>query len=75
MVKDGLFSLFTVSCCVVCCSDLYNNIPPLHPSNLSILSTVQEVTDYITIQGEHEDFTSLSFLKNLTTINGRSLDE
>jgi len=40
---------------------------------LSILETVQEVTDFVLVQASHPQFRSLSFLRNLQVINGRKL--
>lgn len=43
-------------------------------SQLSALETVQEVTDFVQIQANSNQFRSLSFLKNLRIIHGRKLD-
>jgi len=60
---------------IFCSSDPRFNIPEMHPSELSVLDSVREVTGYVKIQGQHDDFKDLSFLRNLKSINGRQLDE
>lgn len=54
--------------------DRYNKIDPMKMSQLSALETVQEVTDFVQIQANSNQFRSLSFLKNLRIIHGRKLD-
>jgi len=55
-------------------SDRYLKTGPMKPSQLSVLETVQEVTDFVQIQANNVQFRSLSFLKNLKIIHGRKLD-
>lgn len=45
----------------------------MHPDRLEVFSTLREVTGYINIQGDHEDFTNLSYFRNLEVIGGRQL--
>jgi L1 cell adhesion molecule len=47
----------------------------MHPDRLEVFSTLKEVTGYVNIQGEHPDFTNLSYFRNLETIGGRALTE
>jgi len=54
-------------------SDPYMNIAPMSVSMLSILETIQEVTDYVQVQANHYRFRNLSYLKNLQVIQGRNL--
>ena len=50
--------------------DTYNHVPPMHPSRLSVLGSVREVRGYVMVQASHPDFTDLSFLGNLSVIQG-----
>lgn len=45
----------------------------MHPDRLEVFSTLREVTGYINIQGDHKDFTNLSYFRNLEVIGGRQL--
>ena len=47
-------------------------IPPLDPARLSILSTIQEISEDVFIQANFSGFTNIDFLKNLTTIRRQS---
>ncbi|XP_039287405.1 epidermal growth factor receptor [Nilaparvata lugens] len=47
----------------------------MHPDSLEVFSTLKEVTGYINIQGDHPDFTNLSYFRNLEVIGGRQLTE
>lgn len=47
----------------------------IHPDRLEIFSTLKEITGYINIQGYHENFTNLSYFRNLEVIGGRQLKE
>ncbi|XP_013383048.1 epidermal growth factor receptor isoform X1 [Lingula anatina] len=53
--------------------DMFNNIPPMSPSQLEALSQVREVTHYVLIQSNSPNLTSLAFLRNLEIIHGREL--
>lgn len=61
-------------CYLFIVSDSAHNISGITVDQLSVFESLQEITDYLTIQGSHEQFTNLSFLKNLVTIQGRNLD-
>ncbi|KAI5730760.1 hypothetical protein M8J76_017108 [Diaphorina citri] len=50
-----------------------NHYGKMHPSELEVFSTLKEVTGYINIQGSHQDFTNLSYFRNLEVIGGRQL--
>lgn len=45
----------------------------MHPDRLEVFSTLREVTGFINIQGDHPDFTNLSYFRNLEVIGGRQL--
>lgn len=45
----------------------------MHPDRLEVFSTLREVTGYINIQGNHEQFTNLSYFRNIEVIGGRQL--
>lgn len=45
----------------------------MHPDRLEVFSTLREVTGYINIQGDHSEFTNLSYFRNLEVIGGRQL--
>ncbi|XP_055299802.1 epidermal growth factor receptor [Sitodiplosis mosellana] len=45
----------------------------MHPDRLEVFSTLREVTGFINIQGDHQDFTNLSYFRNLEVIGGRQL--
>lgn len=45
----------------------------MHPDRLEVFSTLREVTGYINIQGDHSDFTNLTYFRNLEVIGGRQL--
>lgn len=66
-----------VNSCVVgmywICSDSYYNIDPMSVKELSVLETVKEVTDFVLVQANRQQFRSLSFLRNLEVIHGRNL--
>lgn len=47
----------------------------LNPDRLEVFSTLREVTGYINIQADHEQFTNLSYFRNLEVIGGRQLME
>ncbi|XP_070496722.1 epidermal growth factor receptor isoform X2 [Chironomus tepperi] len=47
----------------------------IHPDRLEVFSTVKEITGYLNIQGYHDDFTNLSYFRNLEVIGGRQLKE
>lgn len=47
----------------------------LHPDRLEVFSTLKEVTGFVNIQGDHEDFTNLSYFRNLEVIGGRTLTD
>ncbi|KAK3921300.1 Epidermal growth factor receptor [Frankliniella fusca] len=49
--------------------------PMMHPDRLEVFSTLKEVTGYVNIQGYHEQFTNLSYFRNLEVIGGRALTE
>ena len=49
--------------------------PRMHPDQLNVFNTLQEVTGYISIQGSHPDFKNLSYFKNLEVIGGRQSTE
>jgi len=53
--------------------DPYRGLSALKVEQLSVLETIQEVTDFVQIQANNEDLRTLSFLKNLKTIHGRKL--
>ncbi|XP_035661662.1 epidermal growth factor receptor-like [Branchiostoma floridae] len=53
--------------------DLWAGFGPMSPSELSVFSTVEEITGYLQIEGQHEDFTDLSMFRNLKIIQGREL--
>lgn len=48
---------------------------PMHPERLEVFSTLKEITGYLNIQGDHEDFRNLSCFRNLEVIGGRTLTE
>lgn len=54
--------------------DEYNKIGPMKMSQLSVLETIQEVSDFVQIQANDKEFRSLSILQNLRVIHGRRLD-
>ena len=54
--------------------DPHFNISALEPSDLTVLKHVREITGYLLIQSDHENFTDLSFLSSLEIINGRELE-
>ncbi|KAK7443724.1 hypothetical protein BaRGS_00040448, partial [Batillaria attramentaria] len=54
--------------------DQYFQIRGLSPEDLRVLENVREITGFLLIQSEHENFTSLSFLQKLQVIHGRQLD-
>ena len=60
---------------------VYNNFSfgpryqQMHPDRLEVFSTLKEVTGYVNIQGDHPDFTNLSYFRNLEVIGGRALTE
>jgi len=43
-------------------------IPPMAPEKLEVFSTLKEITGYMNIQGDHKNFTSLSFLRYVSTL-------
>ncbi|CAH1249286.1 ERBB4 [Branchiostoma lanceolatum] len=45
----------------------------MSPSELSVFSTVEEITGYLQIEGQHDDFTDISMFRNLKIIQGREL--
>lgn len=45
----------------------------MHPDRLEVFSTLREVTGFINIQGFHNEFTNLSYFRNLEVIGGRQL--
>lgn len=47
----------------------------MHPDRLEVFSTLKEVTGYVNIQGYHDEFTNLSYFRNLEIIGGRTLTE
>ena len=47
----------------------------MHPDRLEVFRTLKEVTGFLNIQGDHEDFTNLSYFRNLEVIGGRTLTE
>ncbi|KAG5675685.1 hypothetical protein PVAND_005570 [Polypedilum vanderplanki] len=47
----------------------------INPDKLEVFSTVKEITGYLNIQGYHEQFTNLSYFRNLEVIGGRQLRE
>ncbi|XP_077514213.1 epidermal growth factor receptor isoform X4 [Amblyomma americanum] len=47
----------------------------MDPSKLEVFSTLKEVTGYVNIQASHQNFTSLSYFRNLEVIGGRTLTE
>nr|CAD7256550.1 unnamed protein product [Timema shepardi] len=47
----------------------------MHPDRLEVFSTLREVTGFVNIQGYHQDFTNLSYFRNLEVIGGRALTE
>ncbi|OQV21587.1 Epidermal growth factor receptor [Hypsibius exemplaris] len=49
--------------------------PPVQPAELEQLSTIREITGYFRLDAAHPDLRSLSFLRNLEFIHGRTLDE
>ncbi|XP_047204615.1 receptor tyrosine-protein kinase erbB-3a isoform X2 [Girardinichthys multiradiatus] len=53
--------------------DEYNKIPALDPEKLKIFSTVQEITDILSIQSWPKNLSDLSVFSNLQTIQGRTL--
>nr|KAG5713347.1 hypothetical protein BaRGS_024895 [Batillaria attramentaria] len=54
--------------------DQHFEIEALSPKNLTVLEHVREITGFLLIQSDHENFTDLSFLKSLEVIHGRQLD-
>uniref|UniRef100_A0A8C8DSS2 receptor protein-tyrosine kinase n=1 Tax=Oryzias sinensis TaxID=183150 RepID=A0A8C8DSS2_9TELE len=53
--------------------DEYNGIPPLNPEKLKIFKTVEEITDYLSIQSWPDSLSNLSVFSNLRVIQGRTL--
>lgn len=47
----------------------------MHPDRLEVFSTLKEVTGFVNIQGYHDEFTNLSYFRNLEIIGGRTLTE
>ncbi|XP_012281955.1 epidermal growth factor receptor isoform X3 [Orussus abietinus] len=47
----------------------------MHPDRLEVFSTLKEITGFLNIQGDHKDFTNLSYFRNLEIIGGRTLTE
>lgn len=47
----------------------------IHPDRLEVFSTLKEITGYLNIQGYHDQFTNLSYFRNLEVIGGRQLKE
>jgi epidermal growth factor receptor len=45
----------------------------MHPDQLEVFSTVKEITGYLSIQAYHNQFTNLSYFRNLEVIGGRQL--
>ena len=45
------------------------------PADLEQLSTIKEITGYFRIDASHSDMSSLSFLRNLEYIRGRTVEE
>lgn len=46
------------------------NLPGISLDQLSVFENVKEITNFLIIQGSHDQFTNLSFLSNLVTIRG-----
>jgi L1 cell adhesion molecule len=46
----------------------------MDPAKLKALESVQIIDGFLMIQGQHPNFTSLSFFKNLEKIHGREVD-
>lgn len=67
VIVDILFFPFSFS-------DEYNKIGPMKMSQLSVLETIQEVSDFVQIQANDKEFRNLSILRNLRVIHGRRLD-
>ncbi|XP_057319876.1 epidermal growth factor receptor isoform X1 [Microplitis mediator] len=49
--------------------------PPMHPNKLEVFHTLKEITGFLNIQGNHKDFTNLTYFRNLEIIGGRQLTE
>lgn len=47
----------------------------IHPDRLEVFSNVKEITGFLNVQAEHEDFKNLTYFRNLETIGGRQLKE
>ena len=56
----------------VVCSDDYQNLPAVEPSQLYVLETITDITGHLVIQGEHPEFRTLDFLRNLAHIHGET---
>ncbi|XP_043475369.1 epidermal growth factor receptor isoform X2 [Leptopilina heterotoma] len=48
---------------------------PMHPDKLEVFSTLKEITGFLNIQADNENFTSLSYFRNLEVIGGRTFTE
>ncbi|XP_048775090.1 epidermal growth factor receptor-like [Ostrea edulis] len=51
--------------------DPYLNLMGLHPDALNVFRDVQDITGFLVVQGNHPDFTNLSYFKNLIRIRGK----
>ncbi|XP_067003526.1 epidermal growth factor receptor isoform X2 [Anabrus simplex] len=47
----------------------------MHPDRLEVFSTLKEITGYLHVDGSHEEFTNLSYFRNLEIIGGRQLTD
>lgn len=56
------------------CRDPPRNLSGISVDQLSVFENVKEITNFLVIQGQHDQFVNLSFLSNLVTIYGRNLD-
>ena len=52
--------------------DSYQNLPPIEPGQLYALESVEEINGHLVVQGKHEDFVNLDFLRNLRVIRGQT---
>ena len=66
--------MYYVILCYILYRDSHSQVPPMDPSELNILKTVEEVTHYVKIQASHINLRNLSFLSKLKIIHGRQLD-
>lgn len=49
-------------------------IAPMAPEKLEVFNTVKEITGYFNVQGDHENFTSLSYFRYLVILRISFID-